>query len=58
MIEHILSLVAETAMSRRDVVELVIGILRGIGIDARLSEHYGGSDGYSLSIRLRNVREL
>lgn len=58
MLDHILRLISEASLTRRQVVELVVDVLRGIGIDAQIGEIFGGSDGYHLVIHLRKVREL
>jgi hypothetical protein len=58
MLDHIVTLLRENNATLRDVVSLVIDLLRAWGVDAKLAEHYGGSDGTHLVIHLRKVREI
>ena len=45
MLDHILALISEAAMTRRQVVELCVMILRGVGVRCGLGEWWRGNGG-------------
>lgn len=56
MLDHIIRLIAEAGLSRREIVELAVAVLNGCGVKAKLGEMYGSK--YYLAIYLTDTEEL